>query len=805
MRRPTAILCSALAALSTAFGAAVLRADEGVRFNRDVRPLLSDRCFLCHGPDGNRREAGLRLDTAEGAVAKRDGTPAIVPGDAAKSELFRRITASDPDDRMPPPDSGKELSADEIELLRRWIDSGAEYEPHWSFIPAVRRAAPPVEDTAWPRTEIDRFVLARIEAAGLRPSESADPVTLARRLAFDIIGLPPTPAEVAALASATDPAARDVAHEGLVDRLLASPHFGERMAVYWLDLVRYADSVGYHGDQEHHASPYRDWVIRAFNDNMPFDRFTLEQIAGDLLPDAGVDQKIASCYNRLLQTTHEGGAQDGEYLAKYGADRVRNLSAVWLGATLGCAECHDHKYDPYTQRDFYSLKAFFADIQQQGAYGSPNSSPTTRPPEIDVHSPADREELARLDAAIAELEAARDRQTAGGSDGSPPADAESVERRIAALRVERDAVAKRTRRVMITVSVEPRTVRVLRRGDWMDRGGDVVGPAVPHFLEQIDAGDRRATRLELARWLVSGRQPQVARVFVNRLWYLFFGAGLSRSLDDTGSQGDWPSHPDLLDWLAVELVESGWDVKRMVKLIVMSSTYRQSSVPTPALRELDPENRLLARQSRFRLPAEMIRDAALAVSGLLVDGVGGPVARPYQPAGYYAHLNFPKRSYRHDSGPGQYRRGVYTHWQRQFLHPMLRAFDAPTREECTAQRPRSNTPLAALTLLNDPSFVEAARVFASRILREGGDTVEERVRWAWRVALSRSPDHRELAVVAALVAGDLAAFREDPERARKLVSVGLAPVPADLDVAELAAWTSAARAILNLDEMITRH
>lgn len=719
----------------------VAAAADGVVFNRDVRPILSDKCYPCHGPDAGKRKAKLRLDTPDGARR------VIVAGKPAESDLFARITTSDASERMPPPKGGKELTADEVAILRRWIEQGAAYQAHWSYLPPQASPVPAVRDARWPRHDVDRFILARLEAAGQAPSPEADRVTLLRRLTFDLTGLPPTPAEVDAFLADRSPDA----YERQVDRLLRSPHYGERMAIYWLDLVRYADTVGYHGDQEHHASPYRDYVIAAFNENLPFDRFTTEQLAGDLLPNPTPRQKVASCYNRLLQTTHEGGAQDREYRAKYLADRVRNLSAVWMGATVGCAECHDHKYDPYTQKDFYSLGAFFADVEEMGAYKGPDATPTRRPPEIDVVDDRGRK-----------------------------------------------------RRTMVTVATTPRTIRVLKRGDWMDDSGEVVSPAAPHFLPPIDAAGRRPTRLDLARWLTSPSNPQTARVFVNRLWYLFFGAGLCRSLEDTGAQGEWPTHPDLLDHLALRFVASGWDVKAMVRLLVTSQTYRQSSAATPAQLQQGPENRLWGRQGRFRLPAEMVRDNALAVSGLLVHRLGGPPARPYQPEGYYVHLNFPKRTYRPDRDENQYRRGVYTHWQRLFLHPMLKAFDAPTREECTAQRPVSNTPLAALTLLNDPSFVEAARALAVRIIREGGATEDARLRWAWRVTLSRAPTEREAAALARLYRQNRAFYAKDSAAARELLSVGLAPRPADVDAAELAAWTSVARALFNLSEVITR-
>ena len=756
-------------------------ADDGpISFNRDIRPILSDNCLFCHGPDEEAREADLRLDRADDALAGRGGYRVIEPGDPEASELIYRVSTDDQLDLMPPPDSGKELSPEQVETLRRWIAQGATFERHWSFVPPTRPEIPGVDDESWPVGAIDRLLLAGIEAGGLRPSPEADRETLIRRLTIDLAGLPPTIAEVDAFLEDDRPDAYD----RVIDRLLASPRFGERLAVYWLDLVRYADTVGYHGDQEQHVSPYRDYVIDAFNAAMPFDRFTAEQLAGDLLPEPTVEQRVASGYNRLLQTTHEGGAQDKEYLAKYAADRVRNVSSVWMGATMGCAECHDHKYDPYTQREFYSLSAFFADLQQRGAYPGPDATPTLRAPEMEVLDPIDLEQLNELEAAIAAL---------GESDEAK-----------SGLEARREAIKDRTRRTLISVAVEPRTTRVLPRGDWMVETGEVVTPGVPAVLPRLDA-QGRANRLDLARWLTRADHPQTSRVMVNRLWYLLFGRGLSRSLDDNGLQGSAPSQPELLDWLSVEFAEGGWDLKHVVRLIVASRAYRQVSTPTPELRAADPANDRFARQGRFRIPAESIRDQALAVSGLLVEQIGGASARPYQPEGYYSSLNFPKRTYRADEDLDQYRRGVYVHWQRQYLHPMLRAFDAPTREECTAQRPSSNTPIGALALLNDPSFIEAARVLAARIMEDGGASDRDRITWAWRTTLARRPSDPEIGAVLGLLEGSRRAFEADPSGAEALLRTGLAPNPEGVDHAELAAWTAVGRALLNLHETITRY
>jgi len=603
------------------------------------------------------------------------------------------------------------------------------------------------------------------------------------------------------------------------------------MAVYWLDLVRYADTVGYHGDQEHHISAYRDYVIEAFNRNLPFNRFTREQLAGDLLPAPTLEQKIATGYNRLLQTSHEGGVQPKEYLAIYAADHVRNFSAVWLGATLGCAQCHDHKYDPYTSKDFYSMQAFFADVDEAKhlTRGS-DRSPTLREPEMELPTSEQSAQIAEIENRLQGLKLKRDEALAAanaatnakqpGEDQSAetgPAEknqksgekaADPLKKEITACEEELKKAHDRVRRTMITVATSPRTIRVLPRGNWLDDSGEIVLPAIPAFLGKVETGDRRASRLDLANWLTDPRTGiggVTARVMANRLWYLFFGAGLSRSLDDFGGQGEAPSHPELLDALACELVESGWDLKQTIKLLVTSRTYKQSSLETPALHNQDPLNRLLARQASFRYSAEAVRDTSLSISGLLVDVQGGPSVRPYQPAGYYRHLNFPEREYQSDKDEGQWRRAVYTHWQRQYLHPMLKAFDAPSCEECTAQRSQSNTALAALVLLHDPTFIEAARAFATRILREGGATTEERLTFAYRQALCRSPDVDEQQALAALLITSEEQYAAAPDDAERLLAVGLTPIPADVNHAQLASWTIVARAILNLSETLTRN
>lgn len=822
--------CRATDLLVTVFALSlplVVRADDAsvashLDFNRDVRPILSDKCFFCHGPDAEERSADLRLDIADGA------SDVIVPGKPDESELVARIR--DADDPMPPVDSHKKLEPREIALLARWVAEGGKYEAPWAYVAPKQHEVPDNQDNDWANNWVDQFVLARLNSENLEPSPDADPITLVRRLSFDLTGLPPMTGQVDAFLSGR------VNYETLVNDLLDSPHFGERMAAYWLDLVRYADTVGYHGDQDHNISPYRDYVIRSFNQNLPFDQFTREQLAGDMLDNPTKWQKVATGYNRLLQTSHEGGIQEKEYNAIYAADRVRNLSAVWMGATVGCAQCHDHKYDPYTIHDHYSLSAFFADIHDVGYNG--NSLPTSRPPEMDFQSDETEAELTRVakrmqaivgDQAwtkIQDLKAQKQRLSATKPNGKQAAkkrdrEASDLAAKVVALIPEsmrdnwkvlaerKSALEDQTRRTMVTVAKPPREMRVLPRGNWQDDSGKVVTPAVPKFLGEISLAEgQRATRLDMAKWLTDskgGAGGLTARVFANRFWYLFFGSGISRSLSDLGGQGEPPANPELLDNLAVAFYESGWDVKAMVRLLVTSHAYRQSSVAPPELLQRDPSNQLVARQSRFRLPAEMIRDNALAVSGLLVDQLGGASAKPYQPAGYFRHLNFPVRKYEPDGNANQWRRGVYVHWQRMFLHPMLKAMDAPSREECTAQRPKSNTPNAALVLLNDPTFIEAARVLATKILTAGGESSDNRVDFAYRTVLSRSPDSEEQDAVFSLLKETRSAYQQDPESASELIKIGRSRAPQNIDPIELASWTAVARALLNLSETVTRN
>ncbi len=1008
-----------------------------ISFNRDIRPIMSDTCFHCHGFDAKTREAGMRLDLREEALkpTKNDLIP-IVPGKPEESEIIQRIM--DTGDPMPPETMHKNLTPAQKELFRRWVAEGAVYEPHWAYTPLVKPEVPRVRKVTNP---IDAFIQARLAEKKIKPSPEAEKTRLLRRVSLDLTGLPPTPAETAAFLADRS---RN-AYEKQVERLLASPHHGERMAVWWLDIARFADTVGFHGDQNQRIFPYRDYVINAFNANKRFDQFTIEQLAGDLLPNPTPEQLVATGYNRLNMMTREGGAQPKEYLAKYGAERVRSVSAAWLGSTFGCAECHDHKFDPIKTRDFYALKSFFADVKQWGVYanygytpepeliGVDNDSPF--PPEIAVESPYLRKEFLRArDGLDDQVKAARDKASrapsakatlaaweqaargflgvhadgwtrptptarllkAGklmvnraaviGDDGRvaidkalargdtmevtlPPGDLT----RLAALRIEAivggaeatlggivsiavnivgadgkkrkvaaatgDATAKRatyrggveipgvgaewrlprthpagplqavwlldrpveiaagetiqvtvtgdnvlplrfalspfgsvdprgvasadfiaglavtpkkrspaqsaavvdawrlstvpdqadldaTRKLfaalrdlnegrtwsLVTQAAPPLEVRVLPRGNWQDETGAMVLPATPSFLpaQRESTAEKRLTRLDLAQWIVSKENPITARAVMNRLWQQFFGVGLSAAVDDLGSQGELPSHPELLDWLASEFRDSGWDLKHMIRLIVTSRTYRQSSNLRPELKDADPANRLLASQNPRRLEAEFVRDNALFVAGALnLEDIGGPSAKPYQPDGYYEALQFPNRTYAASAGGEQWRRGVYMHWQRTFLHPMLANFDAPSRDECAALRTLSNTPQQALTLLNDPTFVEAARLFAARLLGDTRATTDvKHIRRAYQLALAREPSADEISSLAKFIATQRDYYRANPADAEKLVKVGFASrstAKNAADPVELAAWTNLCRVVLNAHETITRY
>jgi mono/diheme cytochrome c family protein len=832
----------------------------GVDFARDIQPLLSDNCFACHGPDAKQRKADLRLDTRDGALADLDGVSAVVPGKPSESELVARITTDDEDDLMPPPDSGKQLDAAQKALLQRWIADGAEYDLHWAYKPVARPTPPRVKNGSFVLNDIDRFVLATLQGKGHEPSREADRRTLIRRLSFDLTGLPPTWEQVRAFVADSSPRA----FGKLVDQLLASPHYGERMAVYWLDLVRYADTMGYHSDNKQTKPLYREYVINAFNDNLPFDQFTREQLAGDQLPGSTRRQLIASGYNRLNMTTREGGSQPKEYIAIYLGDRVRNVSGVWMATTLGCTECHDHKFDPFTARDFYSLGAFFSDLEETPV-GPQKYTPLPTPAQqsnvdklkkqipvleavLNTQTPALDDALARWESAQAEriepepsVEADANGTVPAVSAGKPIADPAAPPKKIgeilavplakrsakqkktlaahyrtfapelASTRKELVDLKERIKRLekafptsLVSVRLgKPRTVRILPRGNWQDESGPEVQPTVPARLKFADT-ESRTKRSDLADWVVSKDNPLTARVMVNRLWALCFGRGLAMPLDDFGAQGTPPTHPELLDWLAADFMDHGWDIKRTMKLLVTSGAYRQSSIAAAKTLAADPLNKWLARQGRWRLDAEMVRDNALAVSGLLAKPIGGASVKPYQPVGYWKHLNFPKRKWAPDSGVSQYRRGLYTFWCRTFLHPSMLAFDAPTREGCVAERTRSNTPQQALVLLNDPTYVEASRVFAERILQHGGDTDGERLAWAFERALSREPSAGERDILLRLVKERAGYFDANADAAKAAATAGEWPPSMALKPERVAAWAAVSRAILNLYETTSR-
>ena len=1027
------------------------RADEAlpevVLFNRDIRPILSNLCFRCHGPDSVKRQADLRLDSEQSAMADRGGYRAIVGGDPGASELYGRIVSDDPELRMPPLDSDLTIEPRQIELIRRWIEQGANWQKHWAFIAPQRPTPPMLQDTRWRQNEIDDFVFARLEREGLRPSPTADKWTLIRRLTLDLTGLPPTPEEVSAYLADSSPDA----YETLVDRLLNSPHFGERMAIQWLDAARFADTNGYQTDGVRHMWRWRDWVIEAFNRNLSFDQFTIEQLAGDLLPNPTLNQLIATGFNRNHRTNSEGGIIPEEYLVEYVVDRVDTTCTVWLGLTMGCARCHEHKYDPFAQEDFYKLFAYFNNVPEHGIVRKiGNSVPLIKAPteemqsklqELRSHLSEAEQDYQRLlpdidaaqkewellfsddagkvidqpvlhlkldgeltddsgtssqivfsksepiysDGRIAEsvqfdgqgyveivdiepisgdvamsfgawvfadgerggtigamieddlpanrglsfhLEGLRprlffgqrwlddamrvegiDELTSGqwhhvfftydgsqlasgaklyvdgelqptqilfdrftgtielecplrvGSNGrgshfhgridefrmyrrelteqdiqilacaetigeivSIPYDNRSRMQsaklrryyflqeaapdpiqqawvRLVGLRRELKEFDRSIPTTMIMQDrPEPQQTHVLIRGQY-NRPGPPVRAGVPTALSVLPS-DAPDNRLGLARWLVDPANPLTSRVIVNRFWHMYFGNGLVRTLEDFGAQGDPPSHPGLLDWLATEFIRTGWNIKDMQKLIVMSATYRQSSKVTEELLRRDPDNRLLARSPRRRLSAEVVRDQALAASGLLRPQIGGPSVKPYQPKGLWSELT--AEAYKPDEGDGLYRRSLYSFWKRTIPPPSMVAFDAPSRETCTLSRSQTNTPLQALALMNGRTYVEAARSMAQRMVGEADADPESRIRYGFQLVLARSPGDEELQILLETFQRSNERFQQDQESAVKLITIGDSEPNASIPAEELAVYTVVASMILNLDEAVTR-
>jgi hypothetical protein len=713
-----------------------------VDYARDVRPILAENCFACHGPDRAARKARLRLDRRDDALA----AGVIVPGRPDDSPLVERICSDKPARRMPPPTTDKKLTAAQKDLLKRWIADGAEYQRHWAFLAPKRPTPPAVKGEKWVRNPIDRFVLARLEKEGLKPSPEADRVTLLRRLALDLTGLPPTPEEVDAFLKDRRPDA----YERQVERLLESPHYGERWGRHWLDLARYADSNGYSIDAPRSIWPYRDWVIDALNKDLPFDRFTIEQLAGDLLPDARTEQKVATGFHRNTPINEEGGVDPEQFRVEAVADRVNTTGTVWLGLTVGCCRCHDHKFDPLSQREYYQLFAFF----------NSQDEPTLS---LDSADPK-----------------------------APPA----------------GKGRKGVTTMVLQERTTPRETHVLLGGDFT-RPGARVAPETPAALPPLPkhAGPGEPNRLDLARWLVAPENPLTARVTVNRVWGHYFGLGLVETENDFGVQGAAPSHPELLDWLASDFVEQRWSLKALHRRIVGSATYRQASAARPDLDTTDPRNRLLARQSRLRLEAEVVRDAALSASGLLDPRVGGPSVFPPQPEGVSEFTQI-KRKWTPSEGPDRYRRGLYTYVWRASPHPALTAFDAPDAAAVCTRRNRSNTPLQAFTLLNDAGFAEYAYGLAARVLRDGMTAEADQVRRGFRLCLSREPSDAEAKRLAAFLTKQREHYAADPAEAKALLGGGgpagkqLAGAPGE--AGPKAALVLLSRVLLNLDEGITR-
>jgi hypothetical protein len=754
-------------------------AARSVDFNRDVRPILAKTCFSCHGADEKHREAGLRLDVREAAVQRlADGKTAIVPGHADQSEFVRRITAKGADERMPPADANSTLTKEQTEILTQWIAQGAPYSRHWSFEKPTRPKLPRPNAIAdgpeWPANPVDLFVAAKLHDAGLAPSPPADPYVLIRRLSLDLRGLPPTPEEVDEFARDAD----DGGYERLVDRFLSDPAFGERWARPWLDLARYADSAGYASDPLRTIWLYRDWVINAFNANMLFDQFTIEQLAGDLLPTPTTEQLVATAFNRNTMTNTEGGTDDEEFRVAAVKDRVDTTMDVWMGLTIGCAKCHSHKFDPITQAEYYQ---FFAIFNQTADNDQPDESPTLSFPSA---------------------EAARQREAIDAQIAALKKRASSKKDPKLAAKIARLARLKRRDPSVPVMRDLPRDKRrethVMIKGNFLVPA-EAVGPGVPTFFGSLPKGSS-ADRLAMARWLVDRSNPLTARVAVNRIWSQIFGQGIVETEEDFGTQGRPPSHPELLDYLAVEYQQQGWDTKALIRRLVTSATYRQSSRETPEAVRKDPANRLYGRAPRFRMEAEMVRDQALALSGLLSQKMKGPSVFPPQPDGLWrAAFNGSDRTW-----PEAHRRGLYTFWRRTIPYPSMTTFDAPSREVCSVRRVRTNTPLQAFVTLNDPVYVEAAQALSQRIMLEGGLSPRERCRYALRLCLARPPKPEQVAELEALLLDERRHYQADLPAARALATGTEGKLPAGLDAADLAAWTVVANVLLNLDGVLTK-
>ncbi len=735
---------------------------DKIDFNYHVRPILSDRCYTCHGPDEASRQAGLRLDIeadAFAAIGENKDHYAIVKGDVAASALVSRIYETDPTEQMPPPESNLVLEPYEKEILKRWIEQGAEWKTHWSFIPPAKTNLPKVQNTAWPQNEIDYFILSQLEAQQLKPSEKASKEQLIRRLSFDLTGLSPTIEEIDAFLNDDS----DNAYEKLVDRLLQTDAYAEHMTVQWLDIARYADTHGYQDDLERIMWPWRDWVIHAFKKNMPYDEFVKWQLAGDLLPAPNKEQLLATGFNRNHKITQEGGVIHEEYRVEYVADRTQTFSTAFLGLTVECARCHDHKYDPISQKDFYSLFGFFNNVPEKGVIGY-SEIPE---PKIEL-SQKEIEEVFTFINNVDTLE--------------------SIE-----VMVMRD-------------SVHPRQAYVLSRGSY-DKPTTPVANETPAAVLSFPEGLPR-NRLGLADWLTLEENPLTTRVAVNRFWQQLFGNGIVATSNNFGSQGTLPTHPELLDWLALKFVEENWDVKKLLKTIVLSATYQQETKVSADLLESDPQNQYLARAPRLRLSAEMIRDHFLNISGLLIPEVGGPSVKPYQPPGLWAETTGggggSTSKYVEGTGSALYRRSLYTFWKRTVPPPSMMTFDASSRDNCTVKRQRTSTPLQALVMMNDPQMIEAARVIAYRAIETTKADLDARLSHIFRLATSRFPTEEEKQSLAAFFEESLENYKKDELAAEKLLQNGEYPQKELLPKVEMAAYTLLASTIFNLDESITK-
>jgi hypothetical protein len=738
---------------------------DRVSYNFHIRPILSDKCFACHGPDKAQLKAGLRLDNAESAYAPLQESPgafAIVPGHPESSEMIKRVSSQDPDYQMPTPESHLgPLNEREIKLLEKWIRQGAVYEKHWAFISPEKTALPKISDRSFPRNEIDFFTLAKMAEKGLQPNPVAKPEHLLKRVSVDLTGLVPSPIEIEQFAG--DPS--DQAYEQAIDRMLASPHFGEKMAVHWMDVARYSDSYGYQDDNIRSQWPYRDWVIYAFNQNMPYDQFLTWQLAGDMLPNATREQILATAFLRNHKYTEEGGVIPEEYRVEYNLDKVKTYSKGLLALTVECAQCHDHKYDPISQQDYYQLFAFFNNSKEAGFEGDVSTSKPAKKPIITLTDAEVRQTLQFIQ-------------------------------------------KKDTGSIMVSVMGEldtPRTTFVLQRGAYDKHGSPVKARALESVMS-FDTLQYPGNRMGLAQWTVSKSNPLTARVFVNQIWQELFGNGLVKTTGDFGMQGNLPTHPELLDWLAVDFMEHQWDIKRLVKQILMSATYRQSAEVTEKHLQLDPENQYLSRAPRLRFKAEFVRDMVLKTSGLLVENIGGPSVKPYQPAGLWEGATSGRgvlKTYEQDSDSALYRRGLYTFVKLTLPPPSMILFDASNRDQCEVKRTRTNTPLQAFIMMNDPTVLEASRVLAQRLLSEKGES-DANIQTAFQRILCRAPSGKELQILKEYYQEQLSLFQNKKLDALKTLAVGDSPVNKQLDLASSAALMKVVNTIYNLEEAITK-